>query len=188
MFLSSKFSSFKIVLFLSTIFIIINLYYFAVYKANWFKYLFSSLTSFQTNLYLISLFFSIICFITFTIYIYKKPEPNTPVLNMPMETEGQFYYLILFSIILLSSILFTPFIFNYAFSSNIDVSYIIKALSYLILFATIGLILLFNNTQFSLKTKKEKKNHIIIWITLFYFFIQISFIDIAFWIPKFLQK
>ena len=183
---NSKFSSFKIIKFLTILIFIVYLYYFAIYKKQALKFLFASFTNNQTNLFLISLLISLLCYLFFTTYIYQKTEPKTPVANMPMETEGQFYYLIAYSVLLLSSLLFAPFVFNYAIFKDLDVSYIIQALSYLILFATIGIILLFNNTEFSLKTKKEKITHILVWIALFYFFIQISFLDIGFWLPKFL--
>ena len=187
MFFNSKFSSFKIIKFLTLFIFIVYTYYFAIYKKTSLKLIFSTLNRNQTVLFLISLLISIFCYLFFTSYIYTKPEPKTPVANMPMETEGQFYYLIAYSVLLLSSLLFAPFVFNYAIFKDLDVGYIIQALSYLILFATIGIILLFNNTEFSLKTKKEKITHILVWIALFYFFIQISFIDIGFWLPKFLS-
>ena len=189
MFLISKFSSFKIIIFLTILAFIFHSYYFAINKSSWSNLLFSSFNKWETNLYLLSLVISSICYIVFTLYIYKKPEPETPVIGMPMETEGQFYYLIAYSILLLSSILFVPFVFNYACGNkNLDTSYIIKALTYLILIATMGIILLFNNTQFSLKTKKEKMLHLIVWVCLIYFFIQVSFLDIGFWTEKFIKK
>lgn len=187
MIFNSKFSSFKIIKFLTILVLIIYLYYFAIYGKTSFKFLFSSLNRNQTLFFLLSLFVSLLCYIFFTTYIYKKPKENTQVVGMPMESEGQFYYLVAYSILLLSSLLFAPFVFNYAIFKDLDVGYIIQALSYLILFATIGIILLFNNTKFSLQNRKEKIVHTLVWVSLFYFFIQISFLDIGFWIPKYIK-
>lgn len=187
--LNSQFSSFKIIKFLTIIIILFYVYYLSIYNNQWQKLLFGSFNKRETILYLSSIFVSTICYFIFTFYIYNKTDKKTSVVNTPMESEGQFYYLVAYSVLLLCSLLFIPFVFHYATSSpkSIDVSYIIQSLLYLILISTVGIILLFNNTKYDLKNKKDKIIYAFTWVSLVYFFIQVSFIDIGFWTPKFLS-